>query len=485
MSSFNTKKADPNDDGHFEHYPSVCSKCFATVEVGGQPIKHFCTAIGYHYLKAKTLITDWEFHESDEDELNPHSDPTEHIYVHLCVRKYYREKRPLIKAMLRDCEYVLGCEERKNCKLYDADGKRIQPARSDNHTVIQARVMRRDCGAFERDEYEALKRRWFDSIVNGHTTRRDKVMRFCMDALVNEICLVRYLQNQGQRIVDIPQSMILDCMRMSTAPQIHIRFSKAVGDYHDNDSSVGFMIGGTEEMQTIVMSRIPALMRANNINRDYSRGSINLRNKAAALIAVPLTCFMRTTREAALEKVIEELRGNYDISRLIAHHLSPEDGNPRVRLHSQLACNLIEGLKERVEGVSGEPGEHWAEGQFWAETPRYKLPEEDKQFLPWVSAPDCHKDPSELSILLAVYDWEDHCEVGVASGKRWLTETPLDACLRETNDKMLIDLSDVHIRKNYEKSIKELKPQEHNWMLVLHTQLNLNCYIFTHRSMYL
>jgi hypothetical protein len=376
--------------------------------------------------------------------------------------------------MLRKCEYFLNCEVGKHLRLYGADGQRLHPPKSRNHSLLSAKQIRNHYYEHGREDIAKLKQRWHESIINGHSNRHDKVMEFDLQGMINEIALVKYLQSQGQRLVDIPRSMRNADALPIDGPQIHLRVSAAVNDLHDNGGSAAFVIGDTSAMQVLAREMTNRLLRS----------SSGIRNGAAcAIIALPLVSVMKTTNESVLTDIREALLQNDQVFPLVAHHLEDnEDQEDRIQFHNQLVLNLIDGLKQRD---NSRENPHQAGGELWAETEDHFLPAADKKFLPWISAPDCHKDPSELSILLGVWNFEKYCEVGLASGKRWITETSLEACLRCAEEKMMLDLSKAHIRGKRETTTSSMRPARHEWMLTLHMQLNLNCYVFTHQSVYI
>ena len=398
-----------------------------------------------------------------------HSDPTKHIYTEIAVRKHFKESLPLVREMIWKCEYVISSNNR--CKIYDeVTGRRVRPATSRHYTVISAHAIRKD-HRLPPVDYQHLKTRVYESIVHGHSqTKSPPDVKHCIEALMNEYAIVKHLQAQGHNIANIPEPM-----RSSQAPDgpaIHIRFTKGFGAYHDCESSVAFLIGETNAMIE---------MAASMTSKNQSLLNKSVSMMAGGFIAVPLTCFMRTTIKDAYREIIKICKSTPNIMSIIEPHLR---GGHNVEFHKQLIINLLEGLRgyRSTRGATTNT----TEGKLWANEPCL-LSEDDKKFIPWLSSPNIHKDPSELSILLPIWSYEKDCEIGIPSGKRWLSETPLEGCVRYTMEKTGIDLSKAHIRCSAQNRITQETFSRNNqeWMVVLHMEMALNCYVFTHRSMYL
>jgi hypothetical protein len=434
----------------FEH--SRCPFCFT----GGR--NHHCPGRISHH-KAKDKITDWEFTPSTSTEMK--AQPDQFIFTKLGVRRFYREKAPLSHEMIRRCEYVFESDD--NVKLYAGiDGQVFHPAQSIHHTVIAARDL--DRTRLPPVEYRQLQRRWFDSIVNGHSSRHDKDMRTCLQALTNELGLLKQLESTGHHVVQHVQRDTVSTA--ADRPKIVVRVTKAMVDYHDCDNGTVMMFGETSIMHAIaaeITERLDLLHKENS-EHGYVEGDGD-GERASAMIAVPLTCFMKKSESDVLRAIREELISNHPLvfDMIRSHH-----DHDKISLNSHLTLNLIKGLRES--------------GPWWSTESSF-LPPEDLKFCPW-SLSDQHIDPSEISVLLTVSNWPDKCEIGFAGGRRTLGETSLEASIRKMKEETLIDLTDALVRSRDQNSIAQQEMTQ-NWVLALHLQLNLNCYIYCHRSIFL
>lgn len=421
-----------------------CFICFS-------PGRNHSCAGRVDYRKAKDQITEWEFAESSTIGLPDKASPTQYIYTKLSVRKFYKQQQPLSARMIRDCEYVFQSDERK--KIYSDDGHVSNPPRSENHTIISARTILRNFRLNEQ-EFRGLQRRWFDSVVNQHSSRNNKDMRQCLDALTNEMALINYLQSTGQRVVDAHGRPTL---ADTAGPEIHVRFTKGLVDFHDCDNGTAMMFGKSSVMKEM----------ANTVTDRLQDPAFNngLADVACAMIALPLSCIMNKTEAEVVQAIREEIEtNNPTIFSLVETHFN----NNKISTNSHLSLNLIEGLKVN--------GQWWGNDGAW-------LCDSDKKFCPWLAS-DIHIDPSDISILLGVWNWPDKCEVSISGGKRSLGETSLECALRETLEETTVDLTHARVRARHQHSVSQ-DDIGTDWMLSLHLQLNLNCYIFTHRSLFL
>jgi hypothetical protein len=385
-------------------------------------------------------ISKWRFQKTSIALTDPRLNPKNHIYTILKGRG----KPPRLALstetmnLSQPFEFVFLCDS-KSMIYDDADNKIPMPVTKNYTTILSAHLPRE---WITPEVLETVTKDWYSSLANGHTSRKDKIdhVDSCVTALLNEQALLRLLPSNT-----------------STAPQIHVRISKMIVDIHDCDNSVALMFGKSSVMKACAVETTEALKGPERLHDD----------QATAIVAIPLSLLRdhASNTAACLQAVLDEIEASNPTVHELIKDMQVSTGN--VKLLNHIEGNLLDGLK---------PNGKWLADDLFKNL-------DDRKFCPWLPS-ELLIAPDDVSILLTFTKWKSSCDISLPGGKRSLGENSLQCCVRETREETGLDLSQARMRAS--DNFAAPRPNSScPWTLALHLQLNLNCYVYLHDSLFL